>query len=259
VPYRTLPYAVLAVLLPARLLGQVATTTLYETTDCPVPDFVKPYTIVARYDPGRSRDSTYFWRLANHTGGYLRDIPVVERRVTVAALFRRDGSLKSSRVSVGSGDRGFDGLALAALRDAIASGSLGPLPADVLGDTLSVSVLFGEPPGTADRAVRYFSRQSRLPRLLSDSVLLRYVTTDAAIARRKGKAILSAMIDTTGSPEPQGRLLKASNEALGLVARQLVAKLRFEPGESDCAPTRYEVWVRLAFQGDGVARAQLVR
>jgi hypothetical protein len=120
-------------------------------------------------------------------------------------------------------------------------------------------MLFGEPPGLADRAVRYFSRQSRVPRLLSDTVLVSYVTTDTSVARRKGEAVLSAMIDTTGSPEPQVRLLKASSEPLGLVARQLVARLRFEPGESDCALTRYEVWVRLAFKGNGVARAQLVR
>ena len=246
-------------LLPARLVGQASATTLYETAACPVPDFVKPYTIVARYDSTRARDSTYFWRLANHTGGYLRAIPTIERRVTVLAILRRDGRVRGSRVLAGSGDRSFDVLALAAVREAVHSGSLGPLPADVQGDTISVVLLFGETPRAGDHAVRYFSRQSRLPRLLRDSVLLSYVTADSAIARRKGEAILSAMIDTTGSPDPRTRVVKSSTEELGLVARQLITHLTFEPGESDCAPQRYEVWVRFAFSGNGVARARVVR
>jgi hypothetical protein len=259
VSYRALSGLLLAALLPARLFGQAATTALYQTTDCPVPDFVKPYTIVARYDPARTRDSTYFWRLANHTGGFLRAIPALERRVTVIALLRRDGTLKGSRVAVRGGDRNFEEQALRALQDAIRSGTLGPLPADLHGDTLTVHVLFGEMPVAGEYAVRRFSRQWRLPRLLSDSVLLSYATADSAVARRKGTAVLSTMIDTSGSPEARARLLKASSEALGLVSRQLVTSLRFEPGQSDCAPQRYEVWVRFTFNGHGVARAQVVQ
>jgi hypothetical protein len=256
---RTLSGVILAALLPAQLFGQAPSTTLYHTTDCPVPDFVKPYTIVARYDPARTRDSTYFWRLANHTGGYLRAMPVLERRATVVAVLRRDGTLKASRVSVSSGDPNFDGQALRALGDAIQSGTLGPLPADLQGDTLTVQVLFGETSVAGEYAVRRFSRQWRLPRLLSDSVLLSYATGDSAVARRKGSAVLSTMIDTTGSPEAQARVLKASSEALGFVSRQLVTSLRFEPGQSDCAPQRYEVWVRFTFDGHGVAHAQVVQ
>jgi hypothetical protein len=258
VTYRTLSRVVLAVLLPGRLFGQAAVTTVYETTDCPVPDFVKPYTIVARYDATRSRDSAYFRRLVNHTGGYLRGIPAQERHVALAAVLRRDGTLKASRVVAGSGDRAFDQLALRALRDAVHSRTLGPLPRDVQGDTLSVDLLFGEPPVAGEYAVRRFSRQSRLPRLLSDTVFLSYVTTESTVSRRKGEAVISAMIDTTGSAELQARVLKASSEALGLVARQLVSTLRFEPGESDCAPQGYEVWVRFTFNGRGVAHAQVV-
>lgn len=159
---------------------------------------------------------------------------------------------------MGSGDRKFDRLALSALRDAVQSGTLGPLPPDLQGDTLSVHVLFGEAPLAGEYAVRRFSRQSRLPRLLSDSVLLSDVTADSAIVRPKGEAVLSTMIDTTGSPDSQARVLKVSSEALGLVARHLVTSLRFEPGESDCVPQRYEVWVRVTFNGHGVAHAQVV-
>jgi TonB family protein len=250
---------ILSTLITAPLFGQAAATTVYETTACPVPDFVKPYTIIARYDPARSRDSAYFRQLANHTGGYLRAIPRVERHVTVAAVLRHDGSLKSSRVASPSGDRDFDRLALRAVRDAVASRTLGPLPPDVQGDTLSVAFLFGETPDPQDYAVRSFSRQSRLPQLLSDSVVLSYVTGDSAVARRKGKATLSAMIDTTGSAEAGARVLKASGESLGLAARQLITSLTFAPGQSDCAPQRYEVWVRFTFSGHGVAYAQLER
>jgi TonB C terminal len=259
VPHRTWSRVVLALLLPSRLVGQAAATTLYESADCPVPDFVKPYTIVARYDTTRSRDSTYFRQLANHTGGYLRDIPVIERRLALVAVLRRDGTLKASRMSAGSGDRDFDKLALRALRDAVHSGTLGPLPPDVQGDTLSVEVLFGEAPVAGEYAVRRFDRQWQLPRLLSDSVLLSYVTADSAVARRKGEAVLSTMVDTTGSPDTRTRVRQASSEALGLVARQLISHLRFEPGQSDCEPQSYEVWVRLTFNGHGVAHAQVVR
>ena len=250
---------VLAVLLPSPLVGQATSTTLYESADCPVPDFVKPYTIVARYNTTRSRDSVYFRQLANYTGGYLRGIPTIEQRVALVAVLRRDGSLKASRVSAGSGDRDFDRLALQALRDAVHSGTPGPLPQDVQGDTLSVDVLFGEVPVAGEYAVRRFSRQWRHPRLLSDSILLRYVTTDSAVARRKGQAVLSTMIDTTGSPDTRTRVLRASNEALGLVARQLIGHLRFAPGQSDCEPKAYGVWVRFTFDGHGVAHAQVLR
>lgn len=63
--YRTFSRVALMALLPARLIGQTAAITLYETTDCPVPDVVKPYTIIARYDPARSRDSSISasWRI----------------------------------------------------------------------------------------------------------------------------------------------------------------------------------------------------
>ena len=256
---RAVAGGVLSALITAPVFAQAATTSVYETTACPVPDFVKPYTIIARYDPARSRDSAYFWRLTNHTGGQLRAIPTVERHLAVSAVLRHDGSLKSSRVASPSGDREFDRLALRAVRDAVASRVLGALPPDVQGDTLSVALLFGETPGPRDYAVRSFSRQFRLPQLLSDSLMLSYVTGDSTVARRKGDATVSAMIDTTGAAEAGARVLKASSESLGLVARQLITSLTFEPGQSDCAPERYEVWVHFAFTGHGVAYARLAR
>jgi hypothetical protein len=140
----------------------------------------------------------------------------------------------------------------------VRSKTLGPLPADLLGDTLTVHLLFGEAPVAGEYAVRRFARQARLPRLLSDTVRLSYVTADSSVARRKGAVVLLTMIDTTGSPGPQTRVLTASSEALGLVARQLVTRLRFEAGQSNCAPQRYGIWVRFSFDGHGMARAQLV-
>ena len=256
--YGTLCCFGLAALLPARLLGQTPATTVYHTTECPLPLSVQPYTIVVRYDSGRTRDGTYFRRLANHTGAYLRGLPEVERRVAVVGVLRRDGTLKASRIAARSGDRDFDDLALRAFRHAVHDKTLGPLPADLLGDTLTVRLLFGEAPLPGEYAVRRFARQSRRPRLLSGSLRLSYVTADSTVARRKGAVVLLTMIDTTGSPEPQTRVLKASNEELGLVARQLATRLRFEAGESDCAPLRYGIWVRFTFDGRGMARARVV-
>jgi hypothetical protein len=258
VSHGILSRAVLARLLPARLLAQGPATTVYQTIECPLPPSVQTYTLVVRYDSARTRDTTYFRQLANHTGGYLRALPDDERRVGVTGVLRRDGSLKASRISARSGDRDFDGLALRAFRDAVRSGTLGPLPADLVGDTLTVHLLFGEAPLPGEYAVRRFARQSRLPRLLSDSVRLSYVTADSSVARRKGTVVLLTMVDTTGSPDPQTRVLKASSDELGLVARQLATRLRFEAGQSNCAPLRYGIWVRFTFDGRGMARVRVV-
>jgi TonB family protein len=231
----------------------------YTTAVCPIPATVRPYSIVVRTLPHASIDSEWLQRVAELTGAYLASLPDSQRTVEVRAVVSRAGVLRSARLIHRSGDRAFDAAALRSVRGAFADPEFDPEPRQAAGESVQLQILYGAEPTAPNDAVRRFSMQSTLPRLLDTGHPLVLAPGESA-ALPAGEALAWVSFPDSGAAELyRPRALRVSDRRLEAATRSLVPQLRFVPGMNDCRPGSYVQAVRFTFRGGNHAYATMVQ
>lgn len=245
-------------LLCAWPLAAAAQSSPYKTDVCPVPAGVRGYTIVVRPEAGTGADSTYLRKIADIVGGHIGAIPRDSTWAAVRATVRADGRLREAALAAPSGDRGFDRRLLQGVRAAFQDGDL-PAPAGLTADSLVVRLLFGEQPAAGETTFRRFSAQSRLPELRTGRGGRVEWPADLPLTVLTGSAVVWVSFDKAGTASVSDRHpVRASDHRLEAAVRQLVPRLAFVPGQSNCEPQGYIMPVRIQFQGGSQVRVQIL-
>lgn len=230
----------------------------YKSSVCPIPAGVRGYTVVVRPEAGTDADSAYLREIANVAGAFF-EVPRQAEQAAVLAVIRGDGSLRRASLAQRSGDGRMDRTALASVRQVFEpANALSPRGFTV--DSLVVRVLFGEEPREGETTFRRFSAQSRLPELRTERGGRVAWPADLPAPRAAGAALVWVKFNTDGTASIKEETpIQASDSRLIRLVRELVPRLQFTPGQSDCEPQTYTQPIRMVFSGAAFVQVEHVR
>jgi TonB family protein len=152
-----------------------------------------------------------------------------KRRARLRVVLRRDGSVSSITVLKASGDAAFDQVAKSAVSDAGLERAFAPLPSSYGGDSLPVTVAFGEHIRGNDAFIEQWQLCPAWP--LRDNPRPAY-PNELRQHDINGEVLALFVVDSTGHADPRTfRVLRSSSPAFSAAVEEILPALRFAPAE----------------------------